>query len=133
MSLTGQGVLQTLEAHRAPNEKGQKRSQKRFFESEPLQVFASHTIFLTPFSGEKNLRICLFSISQCLEDLFHLTHKRDGSQGGGRKAQDFPLIKLQTFIHSSPECQVNSFVSIAPSGLPKINILLIYHPSESFF
>jgi len=50
MSLAGQGVLQMLEAHRAPNEKGQKRSQRYFFESEPLQVFDWHTKFLTQFS-----------------------------------------------------------------------------------
>lgn len=51
MSLTGQGVLQMLEAHRTPNEKGQNRGQIHFFESEPLQVFASHTKFVTQFSG----------------------------------------------------------------------------------
>lgn len=63
MSLTGQGVLQMLGDHRAPNEKGQKRSQMHFFESEPLQVLAVHTKFSTLFIGEKIIKDLLISLN----------------------------------------------------------------------
>lgn len=49
--------------HRAPNEKGQKRSQMHFFESEPLQVLAVHTKFSTLFIGEKIIKDLLISLN----------------------------------------------------------------------